>query len=157
MNNIFKEIITPSKKLNNYNYYLLLIMLMFAILFILDTLYIHADKSYFNLFLSIILLEIIITKYYQFVKIFSFMILLSLMNTIIHLGLFFQNNYSIKNNKFKLFYFFSSFLLHFLSIFILFESYKEMKAIFNEEYENSINGSESSVELKDYNNKDNKK
>ena len=157
MNNICKEIITPSKKLNNYNYYLLLIMMMFVILFILDTLYIHADKSYFNLFLSIILLEIIITKYYQFVKIFSFMILLSLMNTIIHLGLFFQNNYSIKNNKFKLFYFFSSFLLHFLSIFILFESYKEMKAIFNEEYENSINGSESSVELKDYNNKDNKK
>ena len=157
MNNPCREIINPTKKLQKFNYFLVLILIIFIILFILDTLYIKADKSYYNFFLSFILLEIIITKYYIFVKIFSFMIILSLMNNIMYLGLFFQNNNSIKENKLKLFYFFNSIFAHLISIYVLFQSYKEMKAIFIEEYEASTTVSENGVELKDYKNNTNEK
>ena len=157
MNNPCREIINPTKKLQKFNYFLVLILIIFIILFILDILYIKADKSYYNFFLSFILLEIIITKYYIFVKIFSFMLILSLMNNIMYLGLFFQNNNSIKENKLKLFYIFNSILAHLISILVLFHSYKEMKAIFIEEYEASTTESENGVELKDYKMNDNAK
>ena len=150
MNNICREIITPSERLKRYNYCFVLIIIIFIILFILDINYFHLDKSYFNLFMSFVLLEIIITKYYHFVKILSFMILLSLMNIIIYLGLFFQNNSSLLKNNILLFLFIIiSIFIYCLTIFALYESYKEMKAIFIEEYENSKSVSESGVELKD--------
>ena len=91
------------------------------------------------------LLEIIITKYYQFIKIVSFMIFLCFMNNLMNLGLFIQNNYSIKENKLKLFYILFSFFIYILSILILFQAYKEMKAIFIEQYENDNSNNE--VEL----------
>ena len=152
MNNICREIITPSERLKRYNYCFLLIIIIFIILFILDINYFHLDKSYFNLFMSFVLLEIIITKYYHFVKILSFMILLSLMNIIIYLGLCFQNNSSLlKNNILLLLFIIISIFIYCITIFVLYESYKEMKAIFIEEYENSKSVSESWVELKDKN------
>ena len=157
MNNPCREIINPTKRLKKLNYFLVLILIIFIILFILDILYIKADKSYYNFFLSFILLEIIITKYYIFVKIFSFMALLSLINNIMYLGLFFQNNNSIKENKFKLLYIFNSIFAHLISLFVVFQSYKEMKAIFNEEYDISTTETENGVELKDYKNNNNEK
>ena len=155
MNNLCREIINPTKKLKKFNYFLVLMLVIFIILFILDILYIKVDKSYYNFCLSFILLEIIVTKYYIFVKIFSFMIILSLMNNIMYLGLFFQNNNSIKENRLKLFYFFNSICAHLISIYVLFQSYKEMKAIFIEEYETSTTDNENGVELKDYKNNNN--
>ena len=149
MNNICKEIITPSEKLKKYNYCFILIIIIFIILFIIDINNFNIDKSYFNLFMSFVLLEIIITKYYHFVKILSFMILLSIINIIIYLGLFFQNNYSIQENQLLLLYIFISFFVYCLTLYVLYESYKEMKAIFLEEYENSRSSSESGFELKD--------
>ena len=157
MNNICREIITPSERLKKYNYCFALIIIIFIILFILDINYFHLDKSYFNLFMSFVLLEIIITKYYHFVKILSFMILLSLMNIIIYLGLCFQNNSSLlKNNILLLLFIIISIFIYCITIFALYESYKEMKAIFIEEYENSKSVSESGVELKDKSDDNNK-
>ena len=67
------------------------------------------------------------------------MIFLFFMNNLMNLGLFIQNKYSIKENKLKLFYILFSFFIYFLSIYILFQAYKEMKAILIEEYGNSNN------------------
>ena len=154
MKNICREIINPTNKLKDDIYGLILILLIRITLYLLNYIYIQIDKSYFNLFLIIILVEAIITKYYQFAKIISFIIFLSLINDIINLGIIFQNIYSIKVNKLHIFYLLMSIFIHCLTIIILFEAYKEMKAIFIEEYENSKSGneSESGVELKDCNN-----
>ena len=75
------------------------------------------------------------------------MIFLCFVNNLMYLGLFIQNKYSIKENKLKLFYILFSFFIYILSVYILFQSYKEMKAIFNEEYENDNNDND--VELKE--------
>ena len=152
MKNICREIINPTNKLKDDIYGLILILLIRITLYLLNYIYIQIDKSYFNLFLIIILVEAIITKYYQFAKIISFIIFLSLINDIINLGIIFQNIYSIKVNKLHIFYLLMSIFIHCLTIIILFEAYKEMKAIFIEEYENSKSESESGVELKDCNN-----
>ena len=159
MKNICREIINPTNKLKDDIYGLILILLIRITLYLLNYIYIQIDKSYFNLFLIIILVEAIITKYYQFAKIISFIIFLSLINDIINLGIIFQNIYSIKVNKLHIFYLLMSIFIHCLTIIILFEAYKEMKAIFIEEYENSKSGSESEsgVELKDFNNNKEKK
>ena len=134
-----RNIIEPTEQLKKYIYCISLLILIYLSLFILNYFYVKFDETYFNLFLSFILLEIIITKYYQFIKIISFMIFLCFMNNLINLGLFIQNNYSIKENKLKLFYILFSFFIYILSILILFQAYKEMKAIFIEEYENDNN------------------
>ena len=134
-----RNIIEPTKKLQKYIYCIALLIFIYISLFILNYFYVKFDETYFNLFLSIILLEIILTKYYQFIKIVSFMIFLCFMNNLMNLGLFIQNKYSIKENKLKLFYILFSFFIYFLSIYILFQAYKEMKAIFIEEYVNSNN------------------
>ena len=134
-----RNIIEPTKKLQKYIYCIALLIFIYISLFILNYFYVKFDETYFNLFLSIILLEIILTKYYQFIKIVSFMIFLCFMNNLMNLGLFIQNKYSIKENKLKLFYILFSFFIYFLSIYILFQAYKEMKAIFIEEYGNSNN------------------
>ena len=134
-----RNIIEPTKKLQKYIYCIALLIFIYISLFILNYFYVKFDETYFNLFLSIILLEIILTKYYQFIKIVSFMIFLCFMNNLMNLGLFIQNKYSIKENKLKLFYILFSFFIYFLSIYILFQAYNEMKAIFIEEYGNSNN------------------
>ena len=134
-----RNIIEPTEKLQKYIYCIVLLIFIYISLFVLNYFYVKFDETYFNLFLSIILLEIIITKYYQFIKIVSFMIFLCFMNNLMNLGLFIQNNYSIKENKLKLFYILFSFFIYILSILILFQAYKEMKAIFIEEYENDNN------------------
>ena len=134
-----RNIIEPTKKLQKYIYCIALLIFIYISLFILNYFYVKFDETYFNLFLSIILLEIILTKYYQFIKIVSCMIFLCFMNNLMNLGLFIQNKYSIKENKLKLFYILFSFFIYFLSIYILFQAYKEMKAIFIEEYGNSNN------------------
>ena len=140
-----RNIIEPTDQLQKYIYCIVLLIFIYISLFVLNYFYVKFDETYFNLFLSIILLEIIITKYYQFVKIVSFMIFLCFMNNLMNLGLFIQNNYSIKENKLKLFYILFSFFIYILSIHILFQAYKEMKAIFIEEFENNKNDNE--VEL----------
>ena len=142
-----RNIIEPTEKLQNYLYCIALLILIYISLFVLNYFYIKFDETYFNIYLSIILLEIIITKYYQFVKIVSFMIFLCFVNNLMNLGLFIQNKYSIKENKLKLFYILFSFFIYILSILILFQAYKEMKAIFIEEYGNGNNDNE--VELKE--------
>ena len=142
-----RNIIEPTEKLQNYLYCIVLLILIYISLFVLNYFYIKFDETYFNIYLSIILLEIIITKYYQFVKIVSFMIFLCFVNNLMNLGLFIQNKYSIKENKLKLFYILFSFFIFILSILILFQAYKEMKAIFIEEYGNGNNDKE--VELKE--------
>ena len=134
-----RNIIEPTKKLQKYIYCIALLIFIYISLFILNYFYVKFDETYFNLFLSIILLEIILKKYYQFIKIVSFMIFLCFMNNLMNLGLFIQNKYSIKENKLKIFYIIFSFFIYFLSIYILFQAYKEMKAIFIEEYGNSNN------------------
>ena len=137
-----RNIIEPTEQLQKYIYCISLLILIYLSLFILNYFYVKFDEIYFNLFLSIMLLEIIITKYYQFIKIVSFMIFLCFMNNLMNLGLFIQNNYSIKENKLKLFYILFSFFIYILSILILFQAYKEMKAIFIEQYENDNNNNE---------------
>ena len=159
MKNICREIINPTKKLQDDIYALILILMIRITLYILNYLYIQIDKSYFNLFLIIILIEAIITKYYQFPKIITFIIFISFINDIINLGIIFQNTYSLKDNLMQIFYLLVSIFIHCLTVIILFEAYKEMKAIFIEEYENSKSGSgsESGVELKEYNSHENDK
>ena len=142
-----RNIIEPTEKLQKYLYCIALLILIYISLFVLNYFYVKFDETYFNIYLSIILLEIIITKYYQFVKIVSFMIFLCFVNNLMNLGLFIQNKYSIKENKLKLFYILFSFFIYILSILILFQAYKEMKAIFIEEYGNGNNDNE--VELKE--------
>ena len=66
----------------------------------------------------------------------------------VKLGLFLQNNYSIKENKFIFFYYLDCIFINCSSFLIVFNAYKEMKAIFIEEYENSRSESESGTELK---------
>ena len=148
MYNICREIIKPTKKLKEYIYCLILILIIYLFLFILDFFYINADKSYYYIFLNILLLEAILTKYYPFAKIFCFTIFISTSNYIIKLGLFLQNNYSIKENKFIFFYYLDCIFINCSSFLIVFNAYKEMKAIFIEEYENSRSESESGTELK---------
>ena len=142
-----RNIIEPTEKLQKYIYCIALLIFIYISLFILNYFYVKFDETYFNLFLSIMLFEIILTKYYQFIKIVSFMIFLCFMNNLMNLGLFIQNNYSIKENKLKLFYILFSFFIYILSIYILFQAYKEMKAIFIEEYGN--NNNDNGEELKE--------
>ena len=142
-----RNIIEPTEKLQKYIYCIALLIFIYLSLFILNYFYVKFDETYFNLFLSIMLFEIILTKYYQFIKIVSFMIFLCFMNNLMNLGLFIQNNYSIKENKLKLFYILFSFFIYILSIYILFQAYKEMKAIFIEEYGN--NNNDNGEELKE--------
>ena len=147
---ICEEVIRPSKKLQKLNNFLKLIILLFISLFVFDYFYFKKAKAYFYLLLSIILIEIIVSKYYKFVKIFSFALVISLMNNLINLGLYLQNGFSIKKYDINLYYNLFTILLHFISLILSFEIYKETKAIYIEEYENSSNGSE----LSDDNNKE---
>ena len=151
MENICKEVINPSRKLKYLIIILILILIIFISLFVLNYFYIDKVKSFFYLVLSIILLEIIVSKYYKFVKIFSFALIISLMNNIIDLGILFQSDYSIKKYELKFYYYIFSITFHFISIYLSFETYKETKIIFIEEYEKRNSGSE----LNEYeNNKD---
>ena len=150
MENVFQEVIKPSKKLEKYTILLILILLIFISLFIFNYFYIHFDKSFYYLVLSIILIEIIISKYYKFVKIFCLALFLSLMNNLMNIGIFFQSGNTIEKHKLKFYYNIFTIFLHFISIIISFKTYKEMRVIFMEEYESSNNGSE----LEEYSNKD---
>ena len=156
-----REIINPTKKLQHYIYGLTIILLLRITLYLLNYFYIQVDNSYNNIFLIVILFEIIMTKYYNFAKILTFIILLCIINNIINLGICFQSNYSTKNNKLKIFYLIYSIFIHCFSINIVFEAYKEMKSIFIEEYENSRSvsktESEGGLELKDFNDEKNEK
>ena len=156
MNKLCREIISSTEELKRYNIYLVLLLIIFIFLFIFDYLYIHVDKAYFNLFIIFILFETIITKYYLFAKLCSLTIILSLINILIHLGIFHQNDILINNNKMKVIFYFSySIIVHLLSFYVLFKAYKEMKAIFIEEYENNDNENENDIELTEYKNENN--
>ena len=150
MVNICEEIIRPSKKLQKLNNFLKLILLIFISLFMLEYFYIKKAKAYFYLILSLILFEIIVSKYYKFVKIFSFALFVSIMNNLINLGLFLQNGFSINKYDIKLYYNLFTILLGCIALITSFEMHKEAKAIYIEEYENNSNGSE----LSDDNNKE---
>ena len=150
MVNICEEVIRPSKKLQKLNNFLKLILLLFISLFIIEYFYIKTAKAYFYLILSLILFEIIVSKYYKFVKIFSFALFVSLMNNLINLGLFLQNSFPINKYDIKLYYNLFTILLDFIALITSFEMHKEAKAIYIEEYENNSNGSE----LSDDNNKE---
>ena len=150
-----REIITPSDELKRYNKCLIILFIIFIFLFIFDYYdyyCIHVDKGYFIVFIIIVLFLTIFTKYYQFAKLCSFTIILSLINIFINVGLLLQND-TIINNKNKLFYLIYSIIVHLLTLYVLFEAYKEMKAIFMEEYENSDN--ENDIELTEHKNENN--
>ena len=150
MENICKPIIRPSKKLQKMNYILILILLIFILLFILNYFYLRIEKSYLYIILSIILLEIITSKYYKFVKVFTFALFISCFSSIIKLGLFLQNGFSITRYDINFYYIIFAIIFHIVTIFLSYELHKEMKIIYIEEYEKNSNGSE----LSDYNNKD---
>ena len=138
-----------------YNKCLIILFIIFIFLFIFDYYdyyCIHVDKGYFIVFIIIVLFLTIFTKYYQFAKLCSFTIILSLINIFINVGLLLQND-TIINNKNKLFYLIYSIIVHLLTLYVLFEAYKEMKAIFMEEYENSDN--ENDIELTEHKNENN--
>ena len=150
MENICKPIIRPSKKLQKMNYILILILLIFILLFILNYFYLRIEKSYLYIILSIILLEIIMSKYYKFVKVFTFALFISCFSSIIKLGLFLQNGFSITRYDINFYYIIFAIIFHIVTIFLSYELHKEMKIIYIEEYKKNSNGSE----LSDYNNKD---
>ena len=148
MANICKPVINSSKKLKKLNYILILILLIFILLFVLNYFYIHIDKSHFYIMLAIILSEIIASKYYNFVKLFSFALFISLINNLNNLGLLIQNNFSIIKYDIRIYYYIFVILFHITSFLISHEIFKEAKAIYIGEYGKKSKSSE----LSDYNN-----
>ena len=153
MENVFQEVIKPSKKLIKFNFLLILILIIFIFLFIFNFFFIHIDKTYIYIFLSINLLLIIFSKYYKFVKVLSLSLIISLINNIFNLGMLIQNDYSIKKYYIEYIYYIFVIIIHIISIFLSYEIYKEMKSIYLKEYERNSNG----IELSDYNNIKNSK
>ena len=90
------------------------------------------------------------SKYYKFVKVFTFALFISCFSSIIKLGLFLQNGFSITRYDINFYYIIFAIIFHIVTIFLSYELHKEMKIIYIEEYEKNSNGSE----LSDYNNKD---
>ena len=147
MENVFQEVIHPSKKLTKINTILIIILIIFIFLFIFNFFFIHIDKTFIYFFLSINLLLIIFSKYYKFVKVFSLSLIISLMNNLVNLGMLIQNGYSLKKYFLPYIYYIFIIVIHIISIFLSFEIYKEMKSIYLEEYERNSLG----TELNDYN------
>ena len=147
MDNLCKEVISPTKKLTKFNTLLVIILIIFIFLFIFNLFFYQIDKTYIYIFLSINLLLIITSKYYKLVKAFSLELIISLMNNLINLGIILQNNYSIRKYYLLYLYYILVIIIHIISILLSFEIYKEMKRIYIEEYEKQSIG----TELNDYN------
>ena len=147
MDNVCKEVISPTKKLRKFNTLLVIILIIFIFLFIFNLFFYQIDKTYIYIFLSINLLLIIVSKYYKLVKAFSLALIISLMNNLINLGIILQNNYSLQKYYLLYLYYILVIIIHIISILLSFEIYKEMKRIYIEENEKQSIG----TELNDYN------
>ena len=62
MDNVCKEVISPTKKLRKFNTLLVIILIIFIFLFIFNLFFYQIDKTYIYIFLSINLLFIIDRK-----------------------------------------------------------------------------------------------
>ena len=147
---VCNKIIKPTAKLKIYEIYMYIILVIIIILFLVDNFYIHKDITKYNLLLSIVMFETLLTRYYKFLKMFYFLDLLAVSSYFTKIGLIIQNRSSFKEKKFEICYIVTSTVFYCLCIVILFEPYKEMRAIFLEEY-TKRNDSNSSIELSDYN------
>ena len=146
---VCNKIIEPTEKLKKYEIYMYITLIIIILLFLADSFYIHKDKAKYNLLLSITMFETLLTRYYKFLKIFYFLDLIVISRYLTNIGLIIQNSFSIKENKIEFLYIVFCTFFYCLCIVVLFEPYKEMRAIFLEEY-TQRNDSNSSIELSDY-------
>ena len=135
-----QEVIHPNKKLKKMYIVLKLIVIFNIILMVLQAYIIEVAPSFTDFFNILFLILIIMTGFYLYAVLYIFFNLFSVITSFVSLGIIIQR-YILNNEEIQqkiLIFSIISFIFYIFSIYIVFPTYKEMKAILLENGSNNL-------------------
>ena len=135
-----QEVIHPNKKLKKMYILLKLIVIFNIILVILQIYFIEVTPSFTDCFNILFLILAIMTGFYLYAVFYIFFNLFNVITSFVSLGIIIQR-YILNNEEIQqklLLFSIISFIFYIFSIYIVFFTYKEMKAILLENGTNNL-------------------